>query len=167
MRKPQFATGLRILDAFGTVATKCVDSSSSSKDSSTMRHSTSDEIFLARSHWYAFPIDDQCVASLHNNHVFVVIMGVRCGFSCVAAGPKCHLATIFSVKHITINSRSRLMGPRYPVCRMFHELRKIVHNAHSVTRQQTVALLSLISRRRHIHRFPRINCMKASIFFVI
>ena len=36
------------------------------------------------------------------------------------------------------------MGPRYPVCRMFHELGKIVHNAHSVTRQQTVALLSLI-----------------------
>jgi hypothetical protein len=36
------------------------------------------------------------------------------------------------------------MGPRYPVCRVFHELRKIVHNAHSVTRQQTVALLSLI-----------------------
>jgi hypothetical protein len=66
-----------------------------------MRHSTSDEIFLARSHWYAFPIDDQCVASLHNNHVFVVIMGVRCGFSCVAAGPKCHLTTIFSVKNIT------------------------------------------------------------------
>ena len=138
---------MRILDAFGTVATKCVDGSSSSKNFSTMRHSTSDEIFLARSHWYAFPIDDQCVASLHNNHVFVVIMGVRCGFCSVAAGPKCHLTTIFSVKNITLNSSSRLMGPRYPVCRMFHELGKIVHNAHSVTRKQAVALLSSIGRR--------------------
>jgi hypothetical protein len=42
-----------------------------------MQHSTSDEIFFARSHWYPSPVDDQRVASLHNNHVFVEIMDMR------------------------------------------------------------------------------------------
>jgi hypothetical protein len=125
---------LRSLDAFGPLAAKCVDSSSSSKNFSTMQHTTSDEIFFARAHWYPFPIDDQCVASLHDDHVFIVIMRVRRRFRSVAAGPKCHLTAIFSVKNITFNPRSRLMGSRYPVCRIFHELGKIVHNAHSVTR---------------------------------
>jgi hypothetical protein len=131
---------LRILNAFGAMATKCVDSSSSSENFSTVEHSTSDEIFLASPQWYAFPIDDQCVASLHNNHVFVVVVGVGCRCRGVAAGPKCHLTAVFTVKNIALNSRSRLIGPRYPVCRMFHELGKIVHNAHSVPRQQKVAL---------------------------
>ncbi len=36
------------------------------------------------------------------------------------------------------------MGPRYPICRMFHELGKIVHNAQRVTREQAAALLFLV-----------------------
>ena len=120
-----------------------------------MRHSTSNEIFLARSHWYAFPIDDQCVASLHNNHVFVAIVGVRCGFSCVAAGPKRHLTAILSAKNITLYSRGRLMGPCYSVCRMFHELGKVVHNAQCHT---------LADGGANVHCIGRISLLRRRIF---
>jgi hypothetical protein len=69
---------LGTLGAFRTAATKCMDGSSSSENFSTMQHSTGDEIFLACSHRYPFSTDYQCVASLHNHHVFVVVMGVLC-----------------------------------------------------------------------------------------
>lgn len=61
------------------------------------------------------------IAALHNEHVFVVLVGVRRRSCSFTAGPKRHLAPIYSVEDVTLNAGSCMAGRRNSVCRMFHE----------------------------------------------
>jgi hypothetical protein len=70
---------LGLLDTLGSVAPKCVDRSSSSNDVAIVQHTAWNEALLASSHRDPFSVDDQGVAALNNDHVFVVIMSVCCG----------------------------------------------------------------------------------------
>ena len=57
------------------------------------------------------------------------------------AGPKCHLASIDAVEYIAIHSWGCLAGRDYSVRWLFHEVRKIVHDASYCTPSQAVVNL--------------------------
>jgi hypothetical protein len=46
---------------------------------------------------------------------------------CLVAGPKSHLASIGSVKIITLDAGRCLAGGRNAICGRFHELGEVVH----------------------------------------
>src|SRR5580692_9735516 len=93
----------------------------------TMRNSLRNEIFLSRLDGNPFALNDQRVAPLHHDHVFIVLMRVRSGTRRFAASPKRHLTPIRPVKHVTLNSGRRLTTRCNPVLGTLHELREIVH----------------------------------------
>jgi hypothetical protein len=92
-----------------------------------MHHSPRDEIFVAGVQRNALLIDNQGVASLHYNHVFVVVMSMRSRRRCLATRPKSHLAPVNSVEDVALDSQCRLIYCGDPVCRMLHELGEIIH----------------------------------------
>jgi hypothetical protein len=100
---------LRDACAIRTMAAECVDGPRSSRDFTAVHHAARDYEFFARIHRNAFPINDQGVTSLDNDHVFVEIVDVRrrgCGF---VACPKRHLAGVGSVEDVTFDPGSRLL----------------------------------------------------------
>ena len=99
----------------------------SSDHFATVSHSLRDEIFVAGFQRNAPPIDCQRVASLNYDHVLVVLMHMRSGRRCLTTRPECHLATVSSVKDISLYSGRRLVCCGDPVCGMLHELREITH----------------------------------------
>jgi hypothetical protein len=109
------------------VAAEGMDSSSPSNHFATVRHSPRDEIFVSDVQRNAPPIDNQGVASLHYDYVFVVVMSMRGGWRCLTTPPKRHLAPVSSIEDVALDSRCRLICCRDPVCWMLHELGKIVH----------------------------------------
>jgi hypothetical protein len=111
----------------GPVTSKCVDCSGSSQNFTLVRHATRDEIFFSGPDRNPLTIDDQGVTALHNDHVFVVIVGVGSGCSGLTAGPKCHLASICSIEDKALYAWSRLIGLRDLIGGMPHELGKIFH----------------------------------------
>lgn len=102
-------------------------SSGPSNNFATMRHSPRDEIFVSGVQRNAPPIDNQDVASLHYDHVFVVVMSMRGGWRCLTTLPKRHLAPVSPVEDVALDSRCRLICCGDPVCWMLHELGEIVH----------------------------------------
>src|ERR1035437_2394404 len=86
-----------------------------------------DEVLLTGSDGNALVINNQGVAALHDDHVFVEVMHMWRGQGRFAAGPECHLAPVHSVKDVTFYSGSRLTARCDPVGRTLHELREIVH----------------------------------------
>jgi len=115
------------MSTLGPVAPKCMDGSGSSQSFATVRHATWDEVFLPGSHGNPFAMNDQGIATLHHDHVFVVIVGVWRGFSGLTAGPKSHLASIRTVENKTLYVWSRLTRLRDLVGWMLHEFWKIDH----------------------------------------
>jgi len=115
------------MSTLGPVAPKCMDGSGSSQSFATVRHATWDEVFLPGSHGNPFAMNDQGIATLHHDHVFVVIVGVWRGFSGLTAGPESHLASVCTVEDKTLNAWSRLTGLRDLVGGMLHEFWKIYH----------------------------------------
>jgi len=83
-------------------------------------------MFLTGVQRNSLTLNDQGVTALYHDHVFVVVVSMFRGWCCFAADPKRHLASVRSVKYITFNARGGLIGSRYPVRGMLHELRKIV-----------------------------------------
>ena len=118
---------LGVPDPAGPVAAERVDCSGPSQNFATVRHAARDEVFLPGLHWNPLSIDDQGITALHNDHVFVVVVGMCSGCRSFAAGPKRHLAPVCSVEDVTLNAWSRLIGPRDPVCGMLHEFGEAVH----------------------------------------
>src|SRR5215469_17349426 len=125
-----------------------MNGSGSGQDFAAMRYAARDKVFLSSPHRDPPSTNDQRVAALHHQNVFVVVMdmlGRRCILS---AGPECHLTSISSIEHVALNSRSGLTGGGNLVGRMFHEFRKAVHIANhcgrinwSATRLVAVAAL--------------------------
>ena len=111
----------------GPVATECVDRSGSSQDFATMHDTARNEVFFPSPHRDSLAIDDYCIAALHDDHVFVVIVGVGRGYGVLWAAPKRHLASVRSIKDKTLYARSRLIGFRNLVGGMLHEFWKIFH----------------------------------------
>src|ERR1035441_2444636 len=93
-----------------------------------------DEVFVSGVQRNAPPLDNQGVASLHYDHVFVVVKRVRSGWRCLTARPKCHLATVGSVEDIALDSGCRLIRCGDPVCGMLHEFGAISHGWNRLRR---------------------------------
>ena len=75
----------------------------------------------------ALAIDDQRIASPHNEHVFVVIMRMRGRYRCLIASPKCHLASVSPIEEVSLDAGCRLVCGGDSVSRVLHELGKLVH----------------------------------------
>lgn len=118
------------------MTTECVYGSGLSQNFAAMQYATRDEVLLSSAQWNPFPINDQGIAALDHDHVFVVIVDVRSGSRGLAAGPKRHLAPIRSIEYVPFDSWGGLIGLRNPVCWMFHEFGKIVHSCELVSHLQ-------------------------------
>ena len=129
-----------------TVTAKCMDCSGSSQNFTPMRHATRDEIFFSGPHRNSLALDDQGITTLHNDHVFVVIVGMWRGSCGLTAGPKCHLASVCSIEDKPLYAWSRLIGLRNFIGGMLHELGKIFHGRKSCpflkTRQEVISPLN-------------------------
>jgi hypothetical protein len=77
------------LDAVSPVAPKCMDRSGPGENFTTVRNAVRNEVFFAGPYWNSLAIDDQGIAALHNDHVFVVIVSVCHRCCSFTASPKC------------------------------------------------------------------------------
>src|ERR1019366_9649208 len=113
-------------------AAKRVDGSGGSQNFAAMRHAARDNVFLPTLYWNALSADDQGITPLHNQHVFVVVVGVCRGCRGFTAGPKRYLTSIRSIEYVTFDSWGRLIGFRDFVRGMPHEFAEIVHSHRTV-----------------------------------
>src|SRR5215831_13524240 len=104
-----------------------MDCSGSSHNLTSVRYTPCDEILLPCIYWNPLSVNDEHVATLHNKHVFVIIMHMLAGSCVVRARPKCHLASVFPVEDVTFNAGCRLIRSRNSVDRMPHELGERIH----------------------------------------
>jgi len=114
-------------NSVGAAAAEAVYSTGSGNNLAAVQSSPRYELLTAGAQRNAMPVDDQRVASLHNHHVFVVIVDVRTRQCCLIAGPKCHLAPVRPVEDLALYSWCCLGCTGNPVCGMLHELGKLVH----------------------------------------
>src|SRR6266498_5464332 len=98
------------LYAICPVAAKCVDGSGLSQNFATMQYAPRDEVLLSGLQRNPLPVNDQGIAALDHDHVFVVVVGVRCGSRSFTAGPKRHLAAICPIEYVTLDSWGGLIG---------------------------------------------------------
>jgi hypothetical protein len=94
----------------------------------SVRESLRDEILVASSNRDALAINNQGIAALHDNHVFVEVMHVWRRRGRFPASPECHLAPVHSIKDVPFYPRSRLTAGCDPVGGMLHEIWEIVHS---------------------------------------
>ncbi len=106
-----------------------MDGSSTGHNFTTVRYAARDEVFFPGFDWNPFAVDDQGVATLHNYHIFVVIVDMFCRARGFSAGPERHLASIYRIEHVALNPWSGLIGSGNPVSGIFHEFREVVHVA--------------------------------------
>src|ERR1700693_4541869 len=98
------------LNSSGAVAAEGVDGSGSSDDFARVLKASGDENFLAGFQGDTVSIYYQRVAALHNHHVFVVVVGVSGGISCLTAGPKGHLTAVRAIEDVAFDARRGLAG---------------------------------------------------------
>jgi hypothetical protein len=91
------------------MSAKGMDRSGAGNYFATVKHSSGNEVFTSRLHRNLFPVDDQGVAALDNDHVFVVVVCVFGGHCIFATCPKGHLTAVHAVEDITLDARRRLM----------------------------------------------------------
>lgn len=90
-------------------------------------HTTRNQKLLACFDRNARSINQQRIAALHHEHVFIEFMYVL-GRSCgLGACPKCHLAHIGSVEDVSFDTGSCLIRPGDTVRAVLHKLRECVH----------------------------------------
>ena len=88
---------------------------------------TRDDVFLPSFYLNPLPVDDQRIATLHNYHVFVVIVDMFRRGRSPSTCPERHLVSIGPVEHVTLHTWSGLTGSGNPVSGMPHEFRKLIH----------------------------------------
>ncbi len=92
-----------------------------------------------------FPFNDQRVAALHDQHVFVVLMNVEFGRWVVLACPERHLAAFRPTEDIALDSQRRLIAFRDFIQRSLHEGGKVVHKYALKPQAAVVSSTSAIS----------------------
>lgn len=118
---------LRSSFTVGAMASKGMDGSGSSHNLTCMRYPPRNEIFLACIYRNALSLNEERVATLHDKHVFVIIVHMLAGNCVFSARPKRHLASVLPVENVTFNAGCRLSRTRNSVGRMLHELGKRMH----------------------------------------
>src|SRR5215470_6466494 len=101
-----------------------------------VRHTARNQSFLTSLDGDALSINQQCVASLHNQHVLIKFMDMLCGSCGLSASPKCHLAFVGSIEDISFDTGGCLIRPDDPVRGVPHELREGVHGGACYSKEQ-------------------------------
>jgi len=109
------------------MASECVDRSGPSHNLTTVRDAARDDVFLPSFYLNPLPVDDQRIATLHNYHVFVIIVDMFRRGRSLSTCPERHLGSVGSVEHITLRTWGGLTGSGDPVSGMPHEFGKLVH----------------------------------------
>src|SRR5215469_1124981 len=109
------------------MASECVDRSGPRHNLTTVRGAPWDDVFLPSFYLDPLPVDDQRIATLHNYHVFVIIVDMFRRGRSLSTCPERHLCSVGSVEHITLHTWSGLTGSGNLVRGMPHEFRKLVH----------------------------------------
>src|SRR5262249_9251900 len=112
---------------FGTSATEGVYRPGASQGFTAMPDSLRYKVLLASPNGDTLAINDQRIAALHNDKVFIVVMDMRRRYCGLMTGPECHLTPVRSVKNIALYSRSRLTARCDLVYRTLHEAWEILH----------------------------------------
>lgn len=85
------------------------------------------EVLFASTNGNSLFTDDQRVAALHDDHIFVVVVNVGSRTCRFVARPKSHLAFICPIKHIAFHAWRRLALFCDSVRSRTHELGKFIH----------------------------------------
>jgi len=109
------------------MAAEGMDRSGAGQDFAAVRHAAGDEILLAGFQGNPFAVDDQRVAALHHDHVFVEVVDMRCGGRGLGAGPEGHLAAVGAIEDIAFDAGGGLAGGGDAVGRLLHELGEFFH----------------------------------------
>jgi hypothetical protein len=113
--------------AVRSAAAEGVNGASTGCGFASMQHTLGDEIFLSGFYWNVLAIDDQVVAALNDQHVFVEVVDMRLGCGGLAAGLEGHLAAVYAVEYVSFDSRGGLTARRDFVCRALHEVWEFIH----------------------------------------
>jgi hypothetical protein len=113
------------------MASEGVDCSGSSHNFTSVHYTSGDDILLACIYRNPLSVNDKRVATLHDEHVFVIIMHMLSGNGVFGARPKRHLASVLPIEYITFDARRRLIRTRNSVYRILHELGEDIHGENS------------------------------------
>src|ERR1700733_606600 len=102
------------------MAPKCMDGSSTGFNFTTVRYSARDEVFFSGFQGNPVSVEDQRVATLHNDHIFIVIVDMLGRGPRFRTRPERHLASLDPVEHVTLDTWSGLIGSGDPVRGIFH-----------------------------------------------
>jgi hypothetical protein len=105
-----------------------MDGSGPGKNFAAVWYAAWNEIFLSSPYRNPLSIDDQRIAALYDEHVFVVFVDMSRGCRGFTTGPKRHLAPVSAVEDKTLNAWGRLIGPCDLVRGMLHEFREVFHS---------------------------------------
>jgi len=115
------------------VASESVYRASSREDFAAVQDAFRYQLFSSGIQRNVQSIDDEGIATLHDDHVLVELMRMRGRRRCLTAGPKRHLAPVRSVENVSFHSGCCIVRGRDPVCRVLHEHREIIHDGDSST----------------------------------
>src|ERR1035441_3617182 len=91
---------------------------------------TGNVVFHSSSDGNPISINNQGVAALYHEHIFIKFVNMGGRGSGLGACPKRHLTAVRAVEHVTLNALSCLIRLCDPVERMFHEFRKVAHGCN-------------------------------------
>ena len=123
-------------------------------------YSMRNQILLTSFDRDALSSNQQSVATLHHDHVFIEFMYVLGGSCGLAARPKCHLALIGSVEDVPFDTGSCLIRLSDSVRGILHELRKGVH-AGAYYRKKQRPFISVLSDEEPILRICDVHTTRA------
>jgi hypothetical protein len=109
------------------MASKSVNRSCSSDYGARMHNTARNEVLLTGLYRNLPSFNDNCVATLHDEHVFIKFMPVLGRYSILHTRPKCHLASLYPVKNVTLDTGCGLICAGDSVGRVLHEPRKSIH----------------------------------------
>lgn len=125
--RPTSSLQFTLTDSVCPVAAKRVDGPGSGENFSAVQCVLWDEEFVSGIQRYALATDNERVAALYHQHVFIVIVRMDRRSRRLIAGPKSHLASVGAIEDITLHSPSGLIARGDSIHRTLHELWKTLH----------------------------------------
>src|SRR5579864_3357461 len=138
----------------GAAPAKRVDGPGPSLHFAAVQRAAGNEALLSRPDRGSPVADNQRVAALNDNHVFVEVVHMRRRGRGLGARPECHLAPIQSIKHIPFDTGSPLAANGDPVGGMLHEIRKLFHKVETFVQNKSN---SAILNPRSAQSQPRVT----------
>src|ERR1035441_2936748 len=107
-----------------------MDRSRARQHFSSVQCATGNVVFHSSSDGNPISINNQGIAALRHEHVFIESVNMGGRGSGLGACPKRHLTAVRAVEHVTLNALSCLTRLCDPVERILHEIGKVVHGCN-------------------------------------